>query len=93
MFGFLQNIYLSNTVEDLNSSAMLNTAKSSIVRWSNLKNGRPRSPSLEMNLFSAAMKPVIFWMSLTLRGGSHLGDGGHFFRIGFNALVVDDKTE
>ena len=69
MFGFLWNIYLSNTIEDLNYSAMLNTAKSSIVRWSNLKNGRPRSPSLEMNLFSAAMQPVIFWMSLTLRGG------------------------
>ena len=69
MFGFLQNIYLSNTVEDLNSSTMLNTAKSSIVRWSNLKNGRPRSPSLEMNLFSAAMQPVSFWTFLMLTSG------------------------
>ena len=49
---------------------------SSGVHWNlschfgSLKKGKPRSPSLDKNLFRAAMQPVSFWASLIVAGAS-----------------------
>jgi hypothetical protein len=42
------------------------------LSWSlsNLKKGRPLSPSQEMNRFRAAMQPMSFWTSLIVFGAS-----------------------